>query len=163
MANYKNLDKMYKDYIKTVTKTFTEIVPPIMTEEHKEAIMMEVYLKYDPTWYNGSIFDSMDRRYGDNGLLDEHNFKYDIDINKNSIVITLYNETKGNQYAPNNQSTIFIDEILVTGEGYSWESSDIAKSGMERDFYKVTEQLMNSDKVKNMIIKEFNKRGIIVW
>lgn len=163
MANYKSLEKMYADYIKSVKSAFEEVVPPIMKDVHKEAIMMEVYLKYDPTWYNGSKYDFMDRRYGDNGLLDEHNFEYDIDINKNSIVITLYNETKGNQYVPNNQRNIFIDEIIVTGNNYSWKGSNIAKSGMERDFYAVTEEIMNSDKVRNKIINEFNKRGIVVW
>lgn len=161
--NYKNINDMYADYIKEVKNTFAEIVPPIMTEAHKKAIQMEVYLRYNPSWYNGSTFDFMDRRYGDNGLLDEHNFKYDIDVNKNSIVITLYNETRGNQNVSNNQSDIFIDEIIVTGQGYSWKNSSIAKSRMERDFYAVTEQIMNSDEVRFKIIKEFNKRGLIVW
>lgn len=163
MANYKNLEKMYSDYIKSVKSTFEEVVPPIMKDVHKEAIMLEVYAKYDPTWYNGSTYDFMDRRYGDNGLLDEHNFEYDIDVNKNSIVITLYNQTKGNQYVANNQSSIYIDSMIVTGEGYSWKNSNIAKSKLERDFYAVTEEIMNSDKVRNRIIREFNKRGIVVW
>ena len=157
MANYKDINSMYKDYIKTVKNAFTEIVPPIMKEVHKEAILLEVYGKYDPTWYNGSKYDYMDRRYGDNGLLDEHNFEYDIDVNKNTIVITLYNETKGNQYVPNNQSSIYIDSILVTGEGYSWKNSGIAKSGLERDFYAVTERIMQSNEIRNKIINEFNK------
>lgn len=160
---YRNLNEMYNNYVKEVKKTFAEVVPPIMSEAHKEAIEIEVYARYEPSWYNGSIFDFMDRRYGDNGLLDEHNFKYDIEINKNSIVIILYNETKGNQYVPNNQSQIFIDEIIVTGEGYSWKNSHIAKTKMERDFYAMTEKIMNSDKVRFKIIKEFNKKGLIVW
>lgn len=163
MANYQYFDKMYKDFIKTATNTFKDVVPPIMTDAHKESIELEVYARYEPTWYNGSTFDFMDRRYGDNGLLDEHNFKYDIEINKNSIVIILYNETKGNQYVPNNQSNIFIDEIIITGNNYSWKNSDIAKSKMERDFYAMTEKIMESDKVRNKIINEFKKRGIVMW
>ena len=163
MDNYRYFDEMYKDFIKTATGVFKETVPPIMTESHKEAIELEVYARYEPTMYNGSVYDYMDRRYGDNGLLDEHNFEYDIEINKNSIVIILYNETKGNQYVPNNQSDMFIDKIVVTGDGYSWEGSNIAKTKMERDFYKMTEEIMKSDKVRNKIIKEFNKRGIVMW
>lgn len=163
MANYKYFDKMYKDFIKIASKNFEEVVPPIMTEAHKEAIEIEVYARYEPTLYNGSAYDFVDRRYGDDGLLDEHNFKYDIEINNNSIVIILYNETKGNQYAPNNQNNIFIDKVIVTGEGYSWKNSNIAKSPIERDFYAMTEKIMESDRVRDKIIKEFNKRGIIVW
>lgn len=160
---YKNLKQMYEDYVKTVKDNFVEIVPPIMEEKHKEAIVVEVYEKYEPSMYNGTQFDFVDRRYGDNGLLDEHNFKYEIDVNKNSVVITLYNETKGHQYAPNNQSNIFIDEIIVTGDNYSWKNSEIAKSKMKRDFYEATERLMNSKEVRNKIIQEFNKRGLKVW
>lgn len=163
LTNYQYLDKMYKDFIKTASKTFTDVVPPIMTDAHKEAIEIEVYARYEPTMYNGSVYDYVDRRYGDNGLIDEHNFKYDIEINKNSIVIILYNETKGNQYAPNNQSDIFIDSVIITGKGYSWSNSNIAKSKMQRDFYAMTEKIMESDKVRDKIIKEFNKRGIVMW
>ena len=154
---------MYKDFIKQASETFKDVVPPIMTEAHKEAILLEVYARYEPSWYNGATYDFMDRRYGDNGLLDEHNFKYDIEINKNSIVIILYNETQGNQYVPNNQKNVFIDEIIVTGQGYSWKNSRIARSKMERDFYTLTEKIMESDKVRDKIIKEFRKRGIVMW
>lgn len=155
LANYQYFDKMYKDFIKSATETFKKTVPPIMTDAHKEAIEIEVYARYEP--------DSYDRRYGDNGLLDEYNFKYDIEINKNSIVVILYNETKGNPYVPNNQSNVFIDEIIVSGNNYSWKSSRIAKSEMERDFYTMTEKIMESDKVRKKIINEFKKRGIIMW
>jgi hypothetical protein len=157
MPNYKDFKKQYNDYIKEVSRIFQQSAPPIMKEAHKKAILMEVYYRYEPTQYGDF------RRYGDNGLLDESNFDIEIDINKNTITITLYNETKGNQYMPNNQSSMFVDEIIVSGEGYSWKNSNIAKHHMERDFYRMTEEIMNSEEVRDKIIKEFNKNGLIVW
>lgn len=156
MANYKNLEDMYKEFMKDAKKAFQEVVPPIMTEVHKEAIEIEVYAKYSPTMY--------DRRNGSDGSLsDEKNFIYDFDIKGNSIFITLYNETKGNPNEPNNQSNTFIDKIIVTGDGYSWKNSGIARMGIKRDFYLVTEQIMASDEIRNKIIKELNKKGFKVW
>lgn len=163
MAKYTDLEKMYKEFVKQTTQAMREVVPTIMTEAHKEAIVIEVYGKYEPTMYNGEVYDFVDRRYGDNGLLDEYNYLYEFDVNRNTLVITLYNETRGNQYAPNNQSGIYIDEIIVTGDNYSWKNSQIAKMGLKRDFYKVTEEIMGTPKFRNEIIKELNKRGLNVW
>lgn len=160
MANYVDIKKMYDDFIKKATLNLKEVVPPIMTEVHKEAIVIEVYESYEPTLYNGTL-DFVDRRYGDNGLLDEHNFEYQFDINKNSMTVTLYNKTKGNQYAPNNQRYTYIDSIIVTGDGYSWKNSGV--NGVPRDFYKATEEILAKPEIRNKIIKELNKRGFKVW
>ena len=154
---YKDFKKMYNDYVNSIKNACIDVIPPIMEEKHKEAIVIEVYSAYQPT------YGDENRRFGDNGFLDDNNIEFDVKVNKNKIIITLYNETKGNPYLPNNQSNMFIDEIIVTGEGYSWKNSEIAKNKLKRDFYEATEKLMNSDEVRKKIIKELNKRGFKVW
>lgn len=156
MPTFNNFDKLYNEWKKISTESVEKVIPPIMKSKMKEAVMVEVYLAYNPTMYEEN------RRYGDNGMLDEDNYNYEIFITHRGIEVLMRNETYGNPYVANNQSSILIDEIIISGEDYSWKGSKIAKEKLPRDFYSKTEELLRDNEVRLKIIKELRDNGINV-
>lgn len=157
MSNlHNNFDKLYNEWKKISIETVEKVIPPVMKEKMKESVYIEVYMAYNPTVYEPY------RRYGDNGMLDEDNYKYDITVTSKGIEVLMRNETYGNAYMPNNQHSILIDEIIISGEGYSWKGSGISKGKIPRDFYKKTEELLGDSDVRMKIISELKKNGINV-
>lgn len=153
MSQFNSLQSLYDEWKKQSTKVVEKVVVPVMKEKMSEAIIYEVYAKYTPTIY--------ERRMEDGGLLDEDNMIHRIDIEGNKIIVTLYNNTLGNdnyKYHSND----YIDSIIVSGEGYTWENSRIANAHMPRDFYTETEKLLEDGEVKQKIIQELIKNGIQV-
>lgn len=155
MANYTDFNKMYYDWLNTCQKTVQDVVPNVMKDKMVEAIEIEVYGTYTPIMY--------DRRYGSDGSLSDKNvMREEFSFSGNKMTVYLFNDAKGNNDYPNNQSSTFIDKIIVTGDGYSWKNSNIAKMGLARDFYAKTEELLNDGEIMNKIKNELRSRGVII-
>lgn len=158
MGYYTTYEQLYNAWKKQCSETVKEVVPPVMKSKMKEAIKMEVYARYEPTLY--------DRRYDkDGGLLDDVNYKYKIEINDNKIIVVMTNDAKGDDRGKyvNTQPDTYIDSILISGTGYTWEKSRMYSiQPHPRDFYAKTEELLNDGEIRMKIIQSLNKKGIIV-
>lgn len=148
---FRDLSSMYDKFKEDAVATVNDIAPPIMKDTMQEAIRIEVYAKYDPSEY--------ERRYEKGGLMDERNMKHDLIVTDKSVKIMLTNYTKGNGDYPNSQPYEYIDDIIVSGQGYTWERSDIYKSQMSRDFYTKTEELLKNTNILNEIKREMRRKG----
>lgn len=153
MAKSNNLQDLYNQWIKACTQTVQEVVPSVMKEKMKELIEYEVYAQYTPTTY--------ERRREDGGLLDENNMIHRIDIEGNRVIVTLYNNTLGND-SYKYHSNDYIDTIIVTGEGYTWKNSNIYNNPIARDFYTETERLLEDGEIRMKIISKLRSLGVLV-
>lgn len=151
---FNNLEDMYKRFKADAIESVNDVAPPVMKKTMQKAIEIEVYSTYEPSLYT-------DRRYDDGGLKDIDNMKHELIIEDKKIKIVLKNYTKGDNRGiyPNTQPNIYIDTIVVTGKGYNWKNSDIARFTMERDFYKKTEELLRTSNIINEIKKEMKRKG----
>lgn len=138
MPTFKNLNSLF-DYLNAnvviiMQQIVNEEVIPIMLD----VIKKEVYDAYEPTLYQ--------RRYANDGLLDQTNFDVDMDIRSNIIEIKVRNNTKPNgEY---NQP--YLDVMIVEGT---------PKMPMKRDFYEATREVLRTQ-LPYIVKQKFAQHGL---
>lgn len=141
----KDLQAMYNRWVANCQQAVETTVPPLMKEVMKEAIEIEVYAKYIPIAY--------ERRQDNGGLTDKENMDYEVELEGSKIKIIMYNTTRREKGQPE-----FIDSVIVTGQGYQWNSS-IKKAQMPRDFYKVAQEIIDSEEFRIKIKRKLKFRN----
>jgi hypothetical protein len=124
-----------------------------MKDEMVKGIQMEVYARYNPTQYK--------RRYGNGGLEDKNNMVSNVSVEGNRIYIDLENVTRG----AGDNSYQRIDDIIVSGTGYTWRKSNIYKmQPYPRDFYDRTQRIIDQDgKIESLIFSQLKSRGYDIY
>lgn len=144
---YKTPLEAYNAWKQSIEVIAPDIVADVMKDTMQEAVRYSVYARYEPTEYI--------RREDDGGLSDKKNMIHDIEISNNKIIITLYNDTKGVE------SMDYIDDVIVTGTGYTWEDSVIYQAQpFPRDFYEETKKLLSTPECMNLIKERLINAGI---
>lgn len=147
--NKADLRKMYDKWVADCTSVVKEKVPPTMKQTLKKAIKMEVYAKYRPSQY--------ERRKENGGLLDEENMDYEIKVEGNRIKLIMYSTVRREYGSPE-----YIDSVIVTGKGYQWERSRIYQSQMPRDFYKVAQEIIESEELRIKLKRVLQSKGYTI-
>ena len=105
---------------------------------------------------------------GNDGLKNTKNFSFGIISNppttytKGEVIMKIRNVANGNTNYPNHDDG-YIDKIIITGKGYSWENSAFHQAEyngnpIKRDFYKETKNRMKG-KLGKVLEKELKKMG----
>lgn len=148
--------EFFEEMKRIVQETVEKEVVQYIYEVMQDMIALTVYNAYSPTDY--------DRRgESDGGLGDITTYDYKIDMSENGFNITVFANTQGNSNAPNaNLVGEPIDEVIVTGQGYSWEQSNIYRQQpYPRDFYKATlDNLILTGALDNIVRQSFKEKGI---
>lgn len=143
----------YNQICETVKQTVIENAIDYIYEVMREEIYLTVYNVYTSKDYK--------RRYDSNGgLADMSQFNYKINVTNNGFTIDVYDDAKGN----GDNSNEYLDEIIVKGDMYTWEESDIYKmQPFPRDFYQATlESLIDKGTLFNIIQSKLRAKGINV-
>lgn len=138
MKKFKNINEVFK-YIQSssvmiMQQIVNEEVIPIILKAIKE----EVYDVYDPVFY--------ERRYANDGLLDQSNFDVEMMVTSGFIQATVRNITSPS--GDHNQP--YLDVMIVEGT---------PTMPMERDFYKVARDVLR-EKLPRLVQEKFAKHGI---
>ena len=138
MPIFKKIDSLF-DYLNAnviliMQQIVNEEVIPIMLD----VIKKEVYDVYEPTFYQ--------RRYANNGLLDQTNFEVEMDAGKNFVEIKVRNNTK-----PNGKYTQpYLDVMIVNGT---------PNMPMKRDFYEATRDVLRTQ-LPRIVKEKFEQHGL---
>lgn len=137
---------------KIITAICSDAIKNVISELHRQAIQTEVYDSYDPTQHN--------RRYNNNGLMDDDNFDWDIKLDDNMVTLLMKNITKP---INSNLSSDDLMNIIESGVGYDWENSNIYKSmPYPRPFIQRTRELIeeNRELFIELLRKELIRNGL---
>lgn len=148
----KNLKQLEAAINKKIAKALQTEVAETAKRVMSETIKDVTYQQYSPTEYI--------RREDNNGLSDVRNMETTV---QDDNTISIRNMTEGNTSYPQSYDGL-IDEIIVSGAGYTWEGSQIY--GMQpypRDFYADTvEELKNTNELTYAMYKGLQKQGLNV-
>lgn len=129
--DFTDLKSLFRHLEKQATKVLINDVANVAKEEMSQTIKEEVYKSYSPTEY--------ERREDDGGLSDVRNMVAKPEGN-NEISIRNMTTGSGDDYSQ------LIDQIIVYGQGYTWEESEIYKmQPFPRDFYKMTAERLKGN------------------
>lgn len=144
MAIFNSLDDFYNQLQADVEDISRTSVVDAMKEEMVKGIELEVYSRYNPSQYI--------RRESNGGLIDKSNMVANIRVDGSKIYIDMDNITKG----AGSHSYKRIDDIIVSGTGYTWKRSKIYKAQpYPRDFYEKTQSIIDQDgKLLNVVLSQ---------
>lgn len=146
---FDDLESLWNYAKKEIKKTMKNEVVEKMKDVEQEVIQEVVLNAYDSSYYDRRS-ESTDGR---EGLISRDNMKPTYIDKKDGISIEMTNDTRGNTNYPNSTND-FIDEIVESGQGYTWKSSEIYKNQQARPFTKETqERLDSSDIIEKTIIR----------
>lgn len=105
---------------------------------------------------------------GNDGLKNKKNFSFGIISNpptsytNGEVIMKIRNVANGNTDYPNHDDG-YIDKIIITGKGYSWENSayyqaEYVGKPIKRDFYKETKKRMKGN-LGGALEKELKRMG----
>ncbi|MEM5009243.1 hypothetical protein WKH57_00850 [Niallia taxi] len=141
---YDNLDRLIKGLAKELEATMNDQVEKVARKKLKEQVDETVYKSYTPSQYV---------RTG--GLIQDSNIKSNVSAKGSDIELTVQ--------STRSEDGKDIAKIIETGRGYSWESSEIARSKMPRPFHAKTEEELASTGEHVQAIKNgLKQRGIDV-
>lgn len=93
-----------------------------------------VYERYNPTLYRRR-FDGMN---GAGGYGFAHKYSQVVQFNVNMTEIEIFNKAKGQRYdhisKTYQQTDVYLQPIIESGQGYTWKKSQIYQSKMARPF-----------------------------
>lgn len=138
MPTFKTINQMVKYIQVSATQIMQEIIDEEIIPTMLEVIDREVYNAYTPKVYK--------RRYEKGGLADPTNFDSTIDVNGNTIEITVKNIT-----APSGRADgYYLDVFIVNGT---------PTMPMKRDFYEATREVLRRE-LPAIISAKFAQYGI---
>ncbi|WP_127566596.1 hypothetical protein [Paenibacillus xylaniclasticus] len=150
MPDFKDLNSLFKHLNKNcLGSALKREGAETVTKEMSETIKDVTYNEYDPSEYV--------RRMDGGGISDVRNYTVEI-IGDNTISIT--NDATG----ADDDFGKPLDEIIVSGTGYTWKNSGIYKmQPYPRDFYSDTvERLKNNGKHVEAIRTGLKRQGVDV-
>lgn len=150
--------EFFEEMKRAIISTVEEDVIQYIYEVMQDMVSLIVYNEYSPTQYKR-------RGESNGGLGDITTYNYKLDIKKNGFNITVFANTEGDSDEPNADLIGQpIDEVIVTGKGYSWEQSGIYKNQpYPRDFYKATlDNLILTGALDNIVRQSLKEKGIII-
>lgn len=133
---YDNLDELFNDLKDELSTSMLTSVDKVVKKVYRDNVK-KMYDSYNPTYYQ--------RRYDNDGFLDENNWQSNIDEMGDSFEYVMTNETK-----PMYDTNYRLDEIIESGEGYTWK-----RHPKKRPVYEWTQEEIDSDnEVENAIYKD---------
>lgn len=146
-----NLKSQYEKITATIIQAVTEsTVIDYIYDVLQDAIEQIVYEAYK---------GSYQRRHNVGGLADKKFFDFTVDkVSDNKMIINVYTNVKTN----GRNKSDYLDKIIVEGDSYDWENSEIYKmQPFPRDFYEYAENELRSDPTfKKLLADSLKKKGI---
>jgi hypothetical protein len=150
--DFSDLKSLFKHIQSEATKSLKSNVAPVARQEMSETIQEVTFNQYDPSEYVRRELR------GEKGLSSIENIQVEL-VDDHTISIENVTTGDGDDYGQP------IDEVIVSGNGYTWEGSRIynARPPLERDFYADTaDRLRQNGKHVDALKEGMIKRGLNV-
>ena len=149
--NFKELEALL---LKKVTNAMKETLSPAVKQMESDNVDEFVYSAYTPEVY--------ERRMNEGGLSDVRNMVDTIEVNGNSIELTVDNKTKSNpDFMPRYGNSHEIASEVEFGYGYDYGGFGEAFEE-ERPFIRETINELKYGKAKELMLKGLKKQGLNV-
>lgn len=120
-----------------------EIIKDVLVEVIKE----HVYDAYSPKLYRDDGEEPFKRRRENNGFQDRDNIVIFEEFLDDMLVIDVSNKAVGKFDGER------LDEIIISGKGYTWSKSEIYKTQQPRDFITETLKVLERTDIINKALK----------
>lgn len=159
---FNNLKDLEIYLLSKIEKTMEVTVASEVKKLESENVNDIVYQSYTPKIYERDMLEG--------GLADEKNMVHDVNINGNSIELSVENKTLNNpDYNPYNKPPFWIAGLIEYGDNTEYGYYDYPFKNKDKDVYKYlqprpfiekTKQDLQNGEARKMLVNGLNKEGI---